>query len=159
LSEQPDSEQQAQNRRGAQGGRNSDGGEGGGEGGEAIDRAPITGDGFADWSDRLRDVEEMLDIPELRAEVARARDRARTMRSEYKRHSKPPQWDLVRVQIAEPLADVRNRISEELARRESKDSLVPIDRDPVPHKFTELVRQYYEKLGGSDPEPRPPGDR
>ena len=27
------------------------------------------------------------------------------------------------------------------------DSLVPLDRDPVPDNYTELVREYYKKLG------------
>ncbi len=125
-------------------------GNGGGEGGgDRADQGPITGEGYADWSDRLRDVEEMLDLPDLRNEVAGVRERARAMRSDFKKKSKPPQWDVVRGQIAEPLAEVRNRISEELARRESKDSLVPIDRDPVPQKFSELVKRYYERLGSS----------
>ena len=31
---------------------------------------PITGEGFRQWSDRMRDVEELLDDPELRAEAA-----------------------------------------------------------------------------------------
>ena len=69
------------------------------------------------------------------------------MRADLKRHGKEPQWPLVKSQISQPLAEVRSRISEELARRESKDALVPIDRDPVPNKFSELVRRYYEKLG------------
>ena len=36
---------------------------------------------------------------------------------------------------------------EELARRESDDALVPIDRDPVLGRYTDLVRRYYEELG------------
>jgi hypothetical protein len=43
--------------------------------------------------------------------------------------------------------EVRNRVAEELARREKADALVPIDRDPVPNKFSDLVKRYYEKLG------------
>jgi hypothetical protein len=113
-------------------------------------RAPLTGEDYAQWSDRLRDVEEMLDLPELRNQVAEVRERARTTRAEFKRHSKEPRWDLVKAQIVAPLAEVRERVTEELARRESKDSLVPIDRDPVPHKFSDLVRQYYERLGSSE---------
>ena len=46
-----------------------------------------------------------------------------------------------------PLVEVRNRVAEELARRDSKDSLAPIDRDPVPNRFAESVRRYYEELG------------
>lgn len=134
-------------------------GEGGGEGGDqGTRRAPITGEGYADWSDRLRNVEELLDVPDLRNEVAGVRDRARNMRLDFKKQGKAPQWDVVRVQIAQPLAEVRSRINEELARRESKDSLVPIDRDPVPQKFSELVRRYYEKLGSGTPTTEPKRD-
>ena len=69
---------------------------------------------------------------------------------DFKKHSKPPQWSIVRSQIAEPLMDIRTRVSEELARRESKDSLAPIDRDPVPKRYSELVRRYYETLGAGE---------
>jgi hypothetical protein len=132
---------------GIRNGRADAGGEGGGDN---TQDAPITGEGYADWSDRLRDVEELLDMPDLRGEVAQVRERARALRSEFKKHAKPPQWDVVQTQLAAPLMDVRNRLGEELARRESKDSLVPIDRDPVPQKYSELVRRYYEKLGGGE---------
>ena len=40
-------------------------------------------------------------------------------------------------------------MTEELARRDSRESLVPIDRDPVPSKYVEHVRRYYEELGRS----------
>jgi hypothetical protein len=125
----------------------------GGEGADNNQDAPITGQGYAEWSDRLRDVEEMLDIPDLRGEVAQVRERARNLRMEFKKHAKPPQADVVRGQLAAPLMEVRNRLGEELARRESKDSLVPIDRDPVPQKYSELVRRYYEKLGSGEQSP------
>jgi hypothetical protein len=108
---------------------------------------PITGQEFAEWSDRLRDVEEMVDTPELRNQVAQARERARAARNEWKRHGKTPQWPVVRAQVSAPLAEVRQRVAEELARRESNEARVPIDRDPVPNKYSELVRRYYEKLG------------
>jgi hypothetical protein len=102
-----------------------------------------------EWSDRLRNVEEMLDDPALRNEAARVREIARGMRVEFKRHSKEPNWDLVNAQIRTPLAELRNRVAEELARRDSKENLVPIDRDPVPTKFADRVRRYYEELGRS----------
>ena len=43
--------------------------------------------------------------------------------------------------------EVRNRLAEELARRDPKDRLAPVDRDPVPGRFSESVRRYYEELG------------
>ena len=59
------------------------------------DRGPLTGERFLQWSDRLRDVEEMVADPELRGEAARIRERARSMRAEFKRHSADPNWELV----------------------------------------------------------------
>jgi hypothetical protein len=111
--------------------------------------APITGDDFVDWSDRLRNVEEMIADPELRAEAARIRDRARGIRQDVKRHSRPPNWDLVEMQVLKPLGELQDRVAEELLRRSSPKSLVPIDRDPVPPKYSEQVRRYYENLGSS----------
>lgn len=93
----------------------------------------------------------MLNEPDFRNEVARVRDRARAMRAEFTRHGKEPQWDLVNQQITKPLTELRDRLSEELAKLQSDEATpVPIDRDPVPGRFAELVRRYYEKLGGED---------
>jgi hypothetical protein len=109
--------------------------------------APLTGEEFREWSDRLRDVEEMVEDPALRADAARIRERARAMRIEIKRHSAEPNWDLVEEEIGKPLAELENRVAEELLRRASKKALVPLDRDPVPPQYTEKTRRYYERLG------------
>jgi hypothetical protein len=119
--------------------------EGGWQGG------PIYGGEYTQFVDRLRDIEEMLDDPGLRAEVARVRERVQGMRAEFKRHSKEPQWDMVRLQVLNPLVEIRDRVSEELARKEATDPLAPVDRDPVPGQFSELVRRYYERLGDREP--------
>lgn len=72
------------------------------------------------------------------------------MRAEFKRHGKQPQWDLVKSKVMDPLIELRDMVSEELARREPDRKLVPIDRDPVPGRYEELVRRYYQKLGSGD---------
>lgn len=128
---------------------------GGDAGGANFAGGPLTGAEYTQWTDRLRDVEEMLDEPELRAEAARIRDRVRNVRKDVKRHAREPKWDLVKMEIAGPLVELRSHVAEELARRESKEALVPIDRDPVPTRYSELVRRYYEELGKSEPG-RPP---
>ena len=110
-------------------------------------RRPITGDDFLDWSDRLRDVEEMIEDPSMRAEAARIRDAARGIRRQLRGGSQGPNWDLVREFVAEPLNELRDRVAEELLRRGANESTVPIDRDPVPSKYVEQVRRYYEELG------------
>ena len=109
--------------------------------------APITGEDFTTWSDRLREVEQLIDDPAMRDDVAKARERARLMRQEFKQERKKPDWAVVQLQVMKPLTEVRQQIAEELARRESREALVPLDRDPVPNRYSELVRRYYQELG------------
>lgn len=126
------------------------GGIGGGEFGP-VTRGPLTGEEFDRWTERLRDVEELVDSPELRNALAAARERARLVRRDFRQERRKPDWAAVELQVIKPLVEVRNRVAEELARRESKDSLAPIDRDPVPTRFAEPVRRYYEELGKDQP--------
>jgi hypothetical protein len=116
-------------------------------GGGIAANGPLLGNDFAPWADRLRDAEELLDQPALRDAVAGARERLRLQRQEVTRDLKKPDWAVVKLEVIKPLVEVRGRISEELARRDSNDPLVPIDRDPVPTRFAESVRRYNEELG------------
>ncbi len=116
--------------------------------GPAGAEGPLTGAGFRGWSDRLRDVEEMVNDPRLRAEAARIRERAREVRGEFNRHAKEPDWALVREFIGRPLVELRDRVADEVLRRGSSEAMVPIDRDPVPPAYADQVREYYERLGG-----------
>ena len=128
---------------GAAGGGNAGGaGNGGVWGG-----GPLTGDDFNRWTERLSDVEQLLDSPDLRNAVAAARERARLLRREFRTDLKKPDWTVVNLQVVKPLVEVRNRVAQELARRDPKDLLAPIDRDPVPNRYAESVRKYYEELG------------
>lgn len=108
---------------------------------------PITGNRFSPWSDRLRDVEEMVDAGDLRTAVAAARERARQLRIDFKNTRQKPDWLKVQYQIIQPLVEVRQRLVEDLARRNSQEALVPLDRDPIPARYSELVRRYYQELG------------
>ncbi|MBA2115437.1 hypothetical protein [Bremerella alba] len=119
-------------------------------GGSNQDTSPFSGDDFVDWSDRLRDVEEIVNDPELRAEAARIRDEARELRREHIETSASPQWDIIQKKIAKPLAQLQNRVAEELLRRTAEEARVPLDKDPVPSQYEEAVRQYYERLGSSE---------
>jgi len=92
----------------------------------------------------------MLDDETLQQEAARVRDRAREMRRDFNRHGERPQWGLLEDEIMEPLRALRNRVDEELAKRERPDSRVPLDRDPVPAPYEDLVRDYYERLGSGE---------
>ncbi|WDI41771.1 hypothetical protein [Bremerella sp. P1] len=119
-------------------------------GGGNRNTSPFSGDDFVDWSDRLRDVEEIVNDPELRAEAARIRDEARELRREQIETSAPPQWDIIQQRVARPLAQLQNRVAEELLRRTSEEARVPLDKDPVPAQYEDAVRRYYERLGSSE---------
>ena len=149
--------QTAQNR-GGQPNRRPDGNRdtGGGSGGSDVFRnlddldfdGPLTGLDFRDWEDRLREVEEVIEIPELRNQVSEVRQSARDIRRENKENGKPPKWDLVDMQILRPMTEINKRLEQELSLRQPKRELIPVDHEPVPAQYSELVRRYYERLGG-----------
>jgi hypothetical protein len=125
----------------------------GGTGASEMAEGPITGTDFRSWADQLRDVEEMVDAPDLRNNLAQILDRARALRAQYVRHAQGPQWSLLENQVLNPLVEVRQRVAEELARRDAS-TVAPLDRDPVPGRYAELVSRYYQSLGQGAPAPK-----
>ncbi|WP_437185214.1 hypothetical protein SH668x_002312 [Planctomicrobium sp. SH668] len=107
---------------------------------------PIVGEDFSEWTNRLRDVEQMLTSPELRSRAAEIRDQVRLERVNVKRHSKAPNWEAVRTSVYGPLRELEQLIAEERSRRDPQNNLVPIDRDPIPEKYNDFQRRYYEEL-------------
>jgi len=117
---------------------------------EQVDRSPLTGEGYGEWTDRLRNVEELLNQPELRNEAAKVLDNARALRIEHERNNEAPQADNLAMRITQPLVELRNRVAEELAKRDTDNPMVPVDRDPVPPAFRDLVKRYYKELGNGN---------
>ncbi len=115
--------------------------------GEAPNNQVFSGSGYGSWSDRLRNVEELLNQPELRNDAAQVLDNARSLRFETQRNNEPPQADQIQARIVQPLAELRNRVAEELAKQGAQQPTVPVDRDPVPPAYRDLVRRYYTELG------------
>jgi hypothetical protein len=109
---------------------------------------PITGSDFLNWSDRMREVEQVVDSAELRNRLAGVRERVAVYRSDYRRRGQKPDAETLRTQVVDPMNEIRTRLAEDLARLANVKSLVPLDHDPVPENYTEAVRKYYEKLGG-----------
>jgi hypothetical protein len=108
---------------------------------------PLYGGGYLNWSERLRDIEQIVDAPDVRNQIARARERLGVFRGYYRDYRRISEGEVVRQDVLTPLTQARVWIAEELARLDNSASLVPLDRDPVPDKYTESVRKYYEKLG------------
>ena len=46
------------------------------------------------------------------------------------------------------VAQVQDAVAAELARSAEKRAMGPVDRDPVPRRFEEAVKRYYDALGG-----------
>jgi hypothetical protein len=55
------------------------------------------------------------------------------------------------MQLAAPLNELRDRVAAEVLRRTAKQAIVPLDRDPVPPKYAEKTRLYYERLSSGNP--------
>ena len=91
-----------------------------------------------------------MEEPQLREQLAGARSVAEGIRRENQQQGKAPQWDLVEMGVVAPLQEARAWLRQELNRREQPDALHPIDRDPVPERYAESVRKYYEALGSDD---------
>jgi len=114
---------------------------------EQVQSGPLTGEGYEEWADRLRNIGEMLGDEKLKNEAAQVLDEARAMRIDFVRNNMPPQAAVVDQRIRKPLVELRDRVAEELARKTQENPLSPIDRDPVPSEYRDLVRRYYEQLG------------
>lgn len=114
---------------------------------EQPDSGVFTGSGYDQWSDRLRNVEELLNNPELRNEAAKVLDRARSLRIDLKRSNEAPQVANLNARITQPLIELRDRVVEELSKKDAGKNLAPVDRDPVPAEFRDLVKRYYQELG------------
>jgi hypothetical protein len=108
---------------------------------------PITGEDYEDWSDRLAALEGILPQEELRNALARVRDEAKAMRIDFRRDNLPPAAASIRQRITDPLVELQGRLSDEIAKQNRENPIAPIDRDPVPSEFRDLVRRYYEELG------------
>jgi len=108
---------------------------------------PISGSGYRYFTDTLRDIEEMVDDPQLRAQAANIRQNTTALRLESIRNFKPPAWNIVQETLSHPLTDLRNAVSQEIQKRESAQAVVPLDRDAVPPGYQDQVRTYYERLG------------
>ncbi len=127
---------------------------GGGAGSEQGSASPFSSaGGFTEWVERLRDVETMIDQPALRQKLAEVRESARRIRSEIRnkgegkaQESVVPRQQLLSTVIL-PLAEVQKLLTEALVRADSKEAIAPVDRDPVPGRYTELVNKYYERIG------------
>jgi hypothetical protein len=104
---------------------------------------------LGEWLGQLDRVEALLERPHLRAAVARVQQSAEQLRADMKRNATKPSPKAIEDGLLTPLAQLRDAITAELARKAGRDSEGPVDRDPVPRKFEESVRRYYEALGGS----------
>jgi hypothetical protein len=108
---------------------------------------PFTGNNFVGWSDALREVEESVRDPELRASASAIREAARELHRDAKRHAGEPRWDLVKEMVAKPLARLREQVELEWLRQTAdQNAVVPLDRDPVPTIYENQLQKYYENL-------------
>jgi hypothetical protein len=69
------------------------------------------------------------------------------MRRDFKRHSKEPDPARIQDEILKPLAEAAKELDARLRDLDREDPLAPVGRDPVPDRYSEIVRRYFEELG------------
>jgi len=102
------------------------------------------------WLEGLRQVELLLPQQDLQDQAAAIIETLIAAGRDQTRHGKPPQWDFLAGLIKGPLTELRRQVGYELSRLQPGQELGPIDRDPVPDRYAELVRRYFETLGDSN---------
>jgi hypothetical protein len=101
-----------------------------------------------EWVEKLGDVQDILDDPEMRDSAGQIKDDVKEMIRDLKRNSKVPTQETIKNYVINPLGELNTRVEDELTRLgDDQQKLVPIDKDPVPEAYSELVQKYYEKLG------------
>jgi hypothetical protein len=89
----------------------------------------------------------MLNRPELRNQASRVLDDARSLRIDARRDELPPQVDHLQLRVIKPLVQLRDKITDEIAVRDTKRPQLQLDSTPVPERYRDLVRRYAEQLG------------
>jgi hypothetical protein len=113
----------------------------------------ISGGGYEEWRDRISDLEAIITDPEAQSAVARASKAGQEMRKDFKRHAKDPDQARVEKEILIPLAEAATQLDTRLRELDRENPLAPVGRDPVPDRYTEIVRRYFEELGTGNPSP------
>ncbi|MGL4400141.1 MAG: hypothetical protein ACRCXD_09760, partial [Luteolibacter sp.] len=119
-------------------------GKGPGQGGG---RTAVTQSGYETWRDRLADLEAIVTDPNAQSALARARQAGIEMRKDFKRHAKEPDSERIQIEILNPLAEAATQLDARLRDLDRENPLAPVGRDPVPDRYTEVVRRYFEELG------------
>ena len=120
----------------------NNGGLGGWEGGR-VNVGPLTGEDFARGTSASATSRIWSRPPSCATRSPPPASAPRTLRRDFRGEQKKPDWTVA----AEIIAARRGAqcVAEgELARRDLEETLTPIDRDPVPNRFAESVRRYYE---------------
>jgi hypothetical protein len=97
----------------------------------------------------MRDVEQAVDSQDVRNQLATVRERVGVYRRYFRENGRLPPPGELQNKALTPLALARDWVGQELSRAQNDRSLVPLDRDPVQDKYSDLVRKYYEKLGSA----------
>ena len=100
-----------------------------------------------EWSDRLYDIEVVIQDADAQTAVAKARKASRELRKNYKRHSQAPDQETLENEILRPLLEAADKLDTRLYELNREDELAPVGRDPVPDRYEEIVRRYFEELG------------
>ena len=95
----------------------------------------------------MQNIEAIVEDPEAQTAVARARKASRELRKDLKRGSREPTQEVIEREILDPLLEAIEKLDTRIYELSREDELAPVGRDPVPDRYEEIVRRYFEELG------------
>lgn len=102
--------------------------------------------GYGEWRDRIEDLQAVIDDPEALTEITRAYRAAQSMRKDFRQSGNSPSPERINQEIVQPLEEAARAVDARLAALNREDPLAPVNRDPVPERYEELVSNYFEAL-------------
>ncbi len=106
---------------------------------------------YRTWTQSLRNAEQLLPAESSHRErLTQIRERIEEMRSEYRRYSVPPKYDLFLEYISNPLVNTTRQLEEEIQKLLSEKEFVLTSEGDVPSNYQEQVADYFKALSEAE---------
>jgi len=113
----------------------------------------VTGD-YRQWLDTMRDVEDLLPGDHIgRPRLNALRREVERLRKEYRRRDLEPEYELFLDHVSEPLNQLIETLTLDVARLREERAFVWIDDGSVPDRYRKKVADYFEALSHAERNP------
>ncbi|MBN2326355.1 MAG: hypothetical protein JXR73_04310 [Candidatus Omnitrophica bacterium] len=102
---------------------------------------------YPDWADSLQNAEQLLPRENSnREQLARIREAAESMRSDFKRNRQPPRYDIFLETVSKPLIQTAFNLEREIQAILSQEEYLLNIEGKVPEQYRRQVAEYFKNL-------------